>query len=218
MTPLLSFDAPTKARYLARVATHREADELIHGVGWENGKGCAVGCTLDAYDHARYPIELGIPTVLAHLEDALFEGLPPGRAQTWPEDFLRAVPTDTDLWRVWPRFAVWLLTVECPSPSGAAVAALYQRRLDGDEPSTDTWAASAARAERAERAASAAERAASAAAWAESAAAWAAWATWAASAARAERAERAERAARASYTRQADYLLRILATAERTAP
>lgn len=28
-----------KDLYLSRVRAHREADELIHGIGWEDGKG-----------------------------------------------------------------------------------------------------------------------------------------------------------------------------------
>ena len=66
-----------KQMYLDRLKAHRIADELIQGVGWEqNGttKGCAVGCTLNAYDHARYETELGIPKYIARLEDSIFEG------------------------------------------------------------------------------------------------------------------------------------------------
>jgi len=50
-----------KEKYLKRVKAHAKADRLIQGIGWENGKGCAVGCTLEAYDHAAYETELGIP-------------------------------------------------------------------------------------------------------------------------------------------------------------
>ena len=64
-----------KDHFIARVRAHRLADTLIQGTGWERGKGCAVGCTLEAYDHTRYPIELGIPEVLAYLLDRIFEGL-----------------------------------------------------------------------------------------------------------------------------------------------
>src|ERR1700750_491921 len=73
--PLLAYHGQQsiKDKYLARVRAHRAADELVQGIGWENGKGCAVGCTLESYEHRRYPIELGIPLHLAHLEDALFE-------------------------------------------------------------------------------------------------------------------------------------------------
>jgi hypothetical protein len=39
-------DQKIKDKYLARVEAHRKADEIIKGKYWENGKGCAVGCTL----------------------------------------------------------------------------------------------------------------------------------------------------------------------------
>lgn len=35
-----------KDEYLARVRAHKAADEIIKGVYWEKGKGCAVGCTV----------------------------------------------------------------------------------------------------------------------------------------------------------------------------
>ena len=54
-------DVKVKVKYINRVKAHQLADNLIKGQGWENGKGCAVGCTLEAYDHSRYEVELGIP-------------------------------------------------------------------------------------------------------------------------------------------------------------
>lgn len=68
-------DIAIKQKYLDRVIAHRKADNIIRGQGWSNGKGCAVGCTLENYDHAQYPIELGIPEWLARVEDTLFEGM-----------------------------------------------------------------------------------------------------------------------------------------------
>ena len=164
MTMLAYTQGTTKARVLARVRRHREADRLIHGVYWENGRGCAVGCTVSGRRRAgegwydAVARQIGIPAHLAALEDAIFEGLPNGDAQAWPERFLGAIPEGADLSRVWPQFAIWLLTEETPSASGEAVAALYRRRLAGDEPTDAEWsrAAGAARAAREAREASAA--------------------------------------------------------------
>lgn len=86
--------------YLARVRAHAAADALIQGTGWAGGKGCAVGCTLEAYDHSRYPVELGLPEWLAHLEDRIFEGLPNAEAMTWPDRFLEAIRPGADLEKV----------------------------------------------------------------------------------------------------------------------
>ncbi len=81
-----------KDKYLARVIKHRELDNIIQGTGWKNGKGCAVGCTLENYDHSRYPIELGLPEWLARLEDKIFEELNKEKALIWPERFLASIP------------------------------------------------------------------------------------------------------------------------------
>jgi len=85
-------DPAIKAKYLSRVIAHQNTDNLVRGIGWEDGKGCAVGCTLENYDHSRYPIELGIPEWLARLEDTLFEGMSLDKSKTWPEKFLAAIP------------------------------------------------------------------------------------------------------------------------------
>lgn len=96
--------------YLARVRAHAAADEIIHGVYWEKGKGCAVGCTVHAPDHLAYETELGIPNTLAGVEDSIFEALKIERAKLWPEQFLMAPNVGADLSLVWPKFAIWLLT------------------------------------------------------------------------------------------------------------
>jgi len=91
---MLSFhnDIEVKRKYVARTEAHRKADRIIRGTGWENGRGCAVGCTLEAYDHSRYPIELGLPEWLARVEDTLFEGMSLDRSTLWPSEFLMAIP------------------------------------------------------------------------------------------------------------------------------
>ena len=69
-------DPAIKSRYLARVEGHAAADEILKGRYWEAGKGCAVGCTVHGADHESFEQELGIPRMLAWLEDIIFEGLP----------------------------------------------------------------------------------------------------------------------------------------------
>jgi hypothetical protein len=103
-------DPAIKEKYLSRVRAHAAADEIAHGYYWENGKGCAVGCTIHGSDHAKYETELGIPIILASLEDGIFESLENGRSKAWPEQFLSAAAVGSDLSLVWPKFAIWLLT------------------------------------------------------------------------------------------------------------
>ena len=50
-------DPKVKTKYLKRVRAHRAADQIIHGTYWEDGKGCAVGCTIHSSDHAAYETE-----------------------------------------------------------------------------------------------------------------------------------------------------------------
>lgn len=178
-----------KDKYLARVRAHRAADELVQGTGWKDGKGCAVGCTLEAYDHARYPDELGVPVELAFLEDRLFELQTKKDSDAWPERFLAAIEPGADLSRVWSRWAHWMLVdpehgvvrhaAGWPDAE-AAIREVARLWSEGGTPSQFRAAAAAAwaaaRAAEAEAEAAWAARAAWAAAWAavEAAAAWAA--------------------------------------------
>jgi hypothetical protein len=103
-------DSAIKARYLARVQGHSAADEIIKGQYWEAGKGCAVGCTVHGASHEDFERALGIPRILAWLEDVIFEGLPNRVAKTWPERFLTAIEPGKDLSRVAWRLLHGILT------------------------------------------------------------------------------------------------------------
>ena len=177
-------DPKIKETYLTRIRAHAAADEIIKGKYWENGKGCAVGCTVHSSDHAAYEEELGIPRILARLEDGIFESLPNDLAMTWPVRFLEAVPVGVDLSLVWPKFAVWMLNdseygvirfanSERTIKAIQTVVDLYQKKIDGISVSDEQWkaAASASAAYAASAsAASAAYAAASASAYASAAA------------------------------------------------
>lgn len=109
-------DESIKLNILGQLARHRAADEIVKGKYWENGKGCAVGCTLHSANHADYEARFGIPRMLARLEDCIFEGLPNGDAKAWPERFMSAVKPGADLSRVGWQFLHWLLTTESVNP------------------------------------------------------------------------------------------------------
>jgi hypothetical protein len=148
MTQLIAFhaDAGVKEKYLTRVRRHREADQLIRGRGWDGSRGCAVGCTLEKYDHASYETELGVPAALAHLEDFLFERMPIEAAMAWPERFLAAISPGASLSMVAAHWTIWLLEEELcrwASDASRVVVALYRRRIAGDEPSAGEWAEAA---------------------------------------------------------------------------
>lgn len=92
-------DPVIKAKYIARFEAHRSADQVVQGQGFDSktGRGCFVGCTLDAYEHSHFPVELGWPIWLAHLADTIFEGLPKSEAPAFGTDLLACVPVGIDL-------------------------------------------------------------------------------------------------------------------------
>jgi len=120
-------DPVIKAGILARLQAHYDADEIVKGHYWENGTGCAVGCTVHSGEHAEYEPRFGIPRGLARLEDTIFEHLPNSDAMGWPLRFMNAIAPGADLSRVWPEFLRWMLhSIALPSagPDEAAEAAI----------------------------------------------------------------------------------------------
>lgn len=143
-------DPKIKSRYLKRVRAHAKADEIIKGQYWENGRGCAVGCTIHSGNHSAYETELGIPRLLAKLEDGIFEGLPIEQAKVWPEKFLKVIKPGVDLSQIGPKFLIWLLgdVIQFAKPAGKiaiqAVIDLYKRQLKGEKITPTEWDTAAA--------------------------------------------------------------------------
>lgn len=119
-----TFSQSLKDKMVAETIKHREADQIVQGTygQTEDGKwrGCAVGCAIHSLnkikkkdlktsDHTLYETYLGIPKAIARLEDTIFEGLPVEVAKLWPERFIKAVPVDTDLSLVIPKFYLKIL-------------------------------------------------------------------------------------------------------------
>ena len=61
--------------HIERMETHIEADELVRGLGFEDGKGCFIGCTFDRYDHEYAALSTGVPEWLWYLADGLHESM-----------------------------------------------------------------------------------------------------------------------------------------------
>jgi len=143
-----------KDEYIKRLQDHYDADEIVKGVYWEDGKGCAVGCTLHSDDHKAYEVELGIPEVLARLEDSIFEGLSPKDAKEFPLNFLNAVNVGSDLSQVGDKFLHWLLVdpkhgvIKYATNKKVVqdVADLYERKINGETINQDVWEAARAAA------------------------------------------------------------------------
>ena len=221
-------DPALKQATVAEMAAHREADNLVKGVYWEGGKGCAVGCLIHSGNHAEYEPRFGIPQALARLEDAIFESLPNADAMLWPERFLKAAQPGADLSLVQWQFLEFVVE-DALSQKGAEsvreacqpALAVVRAKARGEAVSARSAAWSAASAESAASAASAA-RSATSAAWSAASAASAAWsaasaarsAAW--SAASAESAASAARSAArsAAWKRYADKLIELMEAAQ----
>jgi len=139
-----------KAKYLARLRGHFEADEIAKGYYRKKGKGCAVGCTIHSSDHSAYETELGIPQAIARLEDGIFEGLSNGDAKLFPEQLLSAINIGADLSGVADRFLYWLLVDPSDGVMRYArtdgqrqvierVGDLYARKISGEEIERQEW-------------------------------------------------------------------------------
>ena len=109
MKKLISFHGKQeiKDEYIARVKDHQASDRIVKGQYWENGKGCAVGCTIEGNEHNKYETELGIPEILARLEDGLFEEMSNEEAMKFPLRFLEAIPVGADLSKVFTKLIIW---------------------------------------------------------------------------------------------------------------
>ncbi len=161
-------DATLKTRFLAELEWHQQQDKIIQGTYWADGRGCAVGCSinsmakiarkrLDRQNHALYEEHIGVPRILARLEDGIFEGLPTAQAKAWPLRFARAIRPGADLSGVWPRFAVWLLAdptdgvirfarTDRQRQAVRQVADLYGQQIEGVAIPERTWRAAASAA------------------------------------------------------------------------
>jgi len=203
-------DETIKTNILTQLQAHYDADEIIQGRYWEDGKGCAVGCTIHSDDHASYEPLFGIPRGLARLKDTIFESLPNGDAQQWPLRFMGAIAPGADLSRVWPKFVRRVLYSIALPNAGSDEAA--EAAIRGTIDVFDNWIATG---EGAENMASAANRVARRAAYsaAHSAAYSAASAAWSAADSTAYSAAY-NAARRAAWSAMADKLIELLETAK----
>lgn len=155
-------DVGKKEYLVARAADHEKAYHYVRGAYNSSSgtvfRGCLVGCSLndlelyypqiarDWGDHSLFEL-IGVPKTVAELADQLFENLPLHEATAFPQQFWSAVPVGVSLHKVWPQYAICLLT---DAQYGAIqyafdarptehVVALYQRVLQGDLVTQMEW-------------------------------------------------------------------------------
>jgi len=102
-------DQSIKNKYVKRMRDHIAADELVRGVCYVNGRGCAIGCTLNGYDHDQYPIELGIPVWLGEVEEVIFENMSEEKSKKFPLEFLKSIKIGVDLEQIKSPFLIYIL-------------------------------------------------------------------------------------------------------------
>ena len=164
-------DPAVKAKHVGRMRAHQEADELVRGAYWKDGKGGAVGCTVHSDDHAAYETDLGMPKWFAYLEDRIFEGMSNAASRRFPLRLLSAIPVGFAAWdSLHHEFCAYLLRDVCKfdrtedTATAAAVDAvihLHERWTEADD---QAW--KAARSAAYSAAESATRPAAGLAAWA----------------------------------------------------
>ena len=108
---MLSFnnDPKLKEFYVNRMLEHAEADEIIQGTSWENGKGCFIGCSFNKYQHNLFESEIGAPLWLAKLADRIFEGLSKSDAQWFAREFYSKMPVGKDLDKIKNPFLIFVV-------------------------------------------------------------------------------------------------------------
>ena len=118
---MLAFNGTiTKKDFVKELKKHQKLDAFTKGVYWNDGKGCAVGCSLKSIsdlkkikiqkdDHSLYEKHLGVPEWLARLEDTLFEGMSVEKSKSWPVDFALAINEGADLEKVKTPFVIMIL-------------------------------------------------------------------------------------------------------------
>jgi hypothetical protein len=129
---MISFhgDQKIKDKYVERMRAHIDADNLIRGEGWTGTKGCAVGCTLERYDHAAYETEIGLPRWIAKLEDRLFERMNLEKSKTFPLIFLESIPLGVDCGKALIPFLICICESALSSTKNNKSTAVIQGVLE----------------------------------------------------------------------------------------
>jgi hypothetical protein len=118
---MLAFNGTlSKNEFVTELKKHQALDAFTKGLYWEDGKGCAVGCSIKSIsdlkkikikkdDHSAYEEHLGVPEWMARLQDTLFEGMSLEKSKSWPVDFAEAINEGADLEKVKTPFVIMIL-------------------------------------------------------------------------------------------------------------
>jgi len=115
-----TFSKTQKAHWIKVMQEHQDADRIIQGLWWSDGKGCFFGCAMQTQqDVVRTASkEMNLPSWLVVVLERMFEHLPRDKALTFPVRALEAIPTDTDISSLHNNFnceVVYNRAIEDPS-------------------------------------------------------------------------------------------------------
>jgi hypothetical protein len=142
----------TQETFAEMARRHREADMLVDGrFEMIDGQACSIGCFCHDYglepgDYEELAKLTGYPEDAHRLQEAIFEGLPEAERADWHVAFADKAASVTDWQTVIDRTVLASLRVSeaydtSTGKTVSAVIALYERRLNGDNPSVADWAA-----------------------------------------------------------------------------
>lgn len=111
-------NSQTQQEFLSRIQNHYDADEIIHDVYWENGKGCAIGCMTHSNQHKDLEALYNIPEWLAKLIDVLFDRMENKYSKEFVLEFAKTVCNPSflgfDNWKhVYHQLCLHILEKEC---------------------------------------------------------------------------------------------------------
>ena len=139
-----------KQEIVSRMEEHIKLDQLVQGTGYDesSGKGCAVGCSINCYDHHSFADTLDVDIWIPQIYDQLHEGIDVKHITKFNLDFLNSIPIgmskkESDLVRL--KLFYFMLTQIIPSKFQkykeiAAIIDLFKQSIEGVTVTKQQWA------------------------------------------------------------------------------
>jgi len=138
-----------KQEIVSRMKEHINLDQLVQGIGYDHssGKGCAVGCSINCYDHQSFADTLDIDLWIPQVYDNVHEGINFIHIAKFNLDFLNSIPVgmskkQSDMVRL--KLFYFMLTKIIPSEFQkykeiAAIINLFKQSIEGVTVTREQW-------------------------------------------------------------------------------
>lgn len=139
-----------KQEIVSRMKEHIKLDQLVQGTGYDEslGKGCAVGCSINCYNHQSFADTLDVDLWIPQIYDNLHEGINVKHIAKFNLDFLNSIPVgmskeQSDMVRL--KLFYFILTKIIPSKFQkykeiAAIIDLFKQSIKGVTVTRKQWA------------------------------------------------------------------------------